>query len=263
LRTLAKRLTDEGVPTPSAVLAARGFTVDPSPQWYATSIAKMLQHPGYMGAHAAYRNQIERGTERNPYTGKLVSIRMRSMRSEDEVYPLSPDVCPPLVTSDLFQAVQGQLARNKAEAVRNQRDPEATLLNSGYIRCGYCGGNMYSHSKYTRVRDGTRGNWIYRCRSVRPDEHGIITPCEGGYFSINAHVIDTAVWVFVRHVVEQPDHIRAAIERLKMEQEKVDSREDGQLQRAQKAHARLKRQADSFSTAIAEAPDAAVTAYTK
>ena len=52
-----------------------------------------------------------------------------------------PGIAPAIVTPEEHALAQSILERNKANAIRNNRDPQATLLRAGFIRCGHCGWN--------------------------------------------------------------------------------------------------------------------------
>ena len=179
LRQIAKRLTEEGVPTP-----ALGAI------WHPSSIHTMLKRRAYVGEAAAWRY----GTEKLKGGGSRVYVR-----SEEEQTKLPEGTIPPLVSVADFEAVQAQLAHNKEAASRNNREPEATLLRGGFARCGYCGTflNVARRDGVASYRHGTRPADFHGCPS----------------FTIKAEFLDAAVWGRVEAILTKPEMIAAEVAR--------------------------------------------------
>lgn len=112
-----------------------------------------------------------------------------------------PGTYPPIVTQQEWDPVIDRFARNKVEAARSNRDPEATLLRAGYVFCGYCGRSMV-------VRRAASGH-EYKCHG----DEGVGGTCEG-MPSIRADVLDAAVWEKVRVVMGDPDRIATEVRRM-------------------------------------------------
>jgi hypothetical protein len=110
-----------------------------------------------------------------------------------------------LIDAATFAAVQMRLARNRAEAVRNNPTPEDALLRSGYAICGYCGNNL------TALRHTTSGKRNYVCTSTVRERHGHRD------FGMLATKLDPLVWDWVKSRVGNPDTIRAELERQRHE----------------------------------------------
>lgn len=176
LRALATQLTAEGVPTPNGAVA-----------WRRSTIWTILTNPSYAGNAVAYR-WTARG--RND-AGQKVTTRV--LRPEAERIPLPAGTVPPLVDDDTFTAVQHRLARNKQEATRNNRHPEAALLRGGYAICGYCGSTL-------RVETVTRG-LRYVCGRAK-ERTGACT-----LHAMLVEDLDARVWAKVSAVLRDPEII--------------------------------------------------------
>ncbi len=181
LRTLADRLTSEAIPT------ATGRT-----KWMATTLRGMLRNPAYMGQARAWRYRSTR-------------LKGGGWRTEErpveEQVALPEGTVPALVDAPTWHAVQARFARNKAEAPRNNRDPEASLLRGGYVRCGYCGNTVIA---FVHKAAGL----MYRCCVFSRDVPG----CRSS--AILVKHLDAAVWDRVEVVVTRPDVIARQVERL-------------------------------------------------
>ena len=183
LRGIAKGLTADGVPTPTG----RGTV------WAASVVYDILTHPTYAGQLSAYRYAKERGPD-----GRS---RVRTRDAMEHV-ALPAGVVVPLVTPEEQRTILVRLEANKLRAVRNNRDPEATLLRGGFARCGYCG------SPLSTRRDGRDGTPGYRCAGTAADRYG----CPA--FVITAPILDGAVWSRVVEVLRDPEIIAGEVARL-------------------------------------------------
>jgi len=180
LRGITKSLTADAVPTPS------GKTV----VWSIATVANMLRQPSYAGVATAYL----RTSEKVP--GKQARKRIMRAPGDEGVVMLPDGTIPAIVTLEEFQAVGDKLHRNKAQAVRNNPNPQATLLRGGFAKCGYCGCNLRA------MKASRNQGYVYRCAGNNSDRHG----CP--FFSIAAPTLDAAVWERVLHTVTHPDIMR-------------------------------------------------------
>ena len=181
LRGVAARLTDEGIPTPAR--SSRG--------WYFSTVYRILKNRHYTGDAAAWKpeNSGRSGGPKPPSSGPTI--------------PLSDGTIPPLVDVDTFDAIQARLEANKAQAARNNHNPEAALLRGGYARCGYCGSALQTHPE-ARTRapvygcpHNSRGNGWESCPK----------------YGIMAKILDDAVWQRVEQILQQPDVIAQELQR--------------------------------------------------
>jgi len=186
LRGMADVLNAESVPT------ANGGA-----KWNHVVIRAMLYHPGYMGV--AVCNQ----TARTKARGKQI----RTPRPEEEHIILPEGTIPPIVTPEVFAAVQARLTRNKAEATRNNQNAEAFLLRSGFIVCGYCGRPI--RSIWTKDCPNQPARAYYANHAPQhPHED-----CPS--FAMSARKLDAAVWARVEATLTHPETIAAEVEALR------------------------------------------------
>src|SRR5829696_7688448 len=101
-------------------------------QWTSPAIRQVITRSIYSGTGTAYATVATRRPG-GGYDRRLATPEERT---------LLPGIAPAIVTPEEHALAQSILERNKANASRNNRDPEATLLRAGFIRCGHCGWQM-------------------------------------------------------------------------------------------------------------------------
>lgn len=206
IRTLAKHLEAEGIPTPGQILAERGQLPhgwSQSAYWRHGSILRILHHPAYVGQHSAYRWQMHTVKERPAATGITRKVRKMRERALDDParVVLSSEVCPALITPELAARVHARLARTKAESAGRNPDPLATIWR-GMAVCGHCGGRLGTGTNSERT--GRR----YKCMNVRVEaDTGTRAPCPGGHLTIGASVLDPAGWADVVAWISQEKNV--------------------------------------------------------
>ncbi|MBV9688525.1 MAG: recombinase family protein [Ktedonobacteraceae bacterium] len=186
IRSIARTLTQEGIPSPSG-----------ANYWVHTTILRILENKLYTGEGAVYRYKCIKVQGRRTYRVE--------MRPEEEQIKLPHGVVPSLVDGEAFLAVQERLQLNKQLATRNNQHPEASLLRGGYAKCGYCGCNLSVERQHHRPKGVT----IYRCRNTK----GAIRRCVN--YSISAEKLDSLVWQRITEVVQDPSLIIKEIEKQK------------------------------------------------
>jgi site-specific DNA recombinase len=166
LGAVAAGLVADGIPSPTGL-----------PVWFRSTLSGILQTTAYRGELRAYRFSVV-GTS---------------------ALALPDDVVPALVSPAVFADVAAQLQRNRQQAVRHNRAPEATLLRGGFAVCGYCGRTLHvtSHS-------GTASH-VYRCEMVRTHRDRCAAP------SVSAAVLDRAVWSKVERILLHPELLAAEL----------------------------------------------------
>jgi site-specific DNA recombinase len=113
-----------------AMLEARGIPSSTGrPLWTAVAIRDALQRTIYSGTVTAYARRYDRRASGG--------YDRRKATAEERV--LLPGIAPAIVSPEEQQIALAKLERNKATSIRNNRNPEATLLRAGFIRCGHCG----------------------------------------------------------------------------------------------------------------------------
>jgi DNA invertase Pin-like site-specific DNA recombinase len=151
LRAIAAALTAEGFPTPATYAGARNG----ARAWDPTVVRQILVHPTYWGQPRAFVTKAIHVTPQERTRGGYKHRTIRTTRPGDEHVSLPASVAPPLVTPELAQQVQDRLALNRQLASRNNRNPDSTLLQGGFARCGSCGGALTLTNTFRRHVDGT------------------------------------------------------------------------------------------------------------
>lgn len=211
MNSIANLLNDEGVPAP------RGT------RWRPSSIKAILENPIYRGEVHLLKTEGVRDD-------RTRRRRMVARPVEDRV--VLTNVAPALVTDEVWRKANEQRAAGRKFSVRSARHPEATLLRSGFIRCGYCGSAM-------SVVNSPGRSVGYRCFRPRRD-------CPHSVF-IRAADIDKWVWDMALAVLQDPawvaQHVRGA-----------EGTEDRRAQIISKI-AGLQRKEARFAAAVGEADD--------
>ena len=172
LNSLARALASEGIPSPNG-----------APAWPLASLRYVLANPAYKG-EAAFGKSFSRVDESrlhqaHPRTGlPLKDVRFVTRRSPEEWTPIA---CPPLVTPDLWDAVQERFSRNRAEMSGN---PRRVYMLAGRIFCPLCGGAMTAwgggHKREKERREGLPKLTRYIClRHVQTKTAGLPVECSG------------------------------------------------------------------------------------
>ncbi|HEV2461948.1 MAG TPA: recombinase family protein [Ktedonobacterales bacterium] len=228
IRRLCRQLEAEGIPTPAQVLERRGqlpvgrmaYGV-----WYLGTIQRIVHHPAYWGAHAAYRWEHSTGKVRPAATGITRKVHTMRVRAESDPVRVALPVttCPALVSADLAARVATQLAVNKAECVgRPVADPLATLWR-GMAVCGHCGARLITAPSSHRE---TGRRYTCRHRDHTDPMTGARHPCPGGGFSMNADALDPQGWADVLAWLSDPENV-----------ERLLSEWQQQTTRAERTHA--------------------------
>ncbi len=206
IRAIEKTLTDECVPTPFTVLEKMGRKAAKrggEAAWYGSTVFTILTNPAYIGKLVGFRTKYETHTIIHPITGERRATRRRVARSADDPnsFAYGPEVCPPLVSEEIFAAVQERLRQNKERASLNTKHPGEILLRSGLIRCGYCGG--YCVAMWNKTGQVYR----YGCNNRLHHHRNCPAPTR---FSVLTNVLDEVVWNYFIEQLSHPELIAAA-----------------------------------------------------
>ncbi|MDP8922556.1 MAG: recombinase family protein [Chloroflexota bacterium] len=222
LRSIARALDEDRIPTP------RGAKV-----WDFVAIGRLLHNPAYVGEAYAFRQRYERVPG---------ASRSRRIHLPPEEWTRLPDgTIPPIVSREIFEAVQARLALNKVRSPRRTIDREAYLLRGGFVRCGYCGYTMVVHHKLRTV--------AYTC-TKRSRSTGTCT-----HHGISTRILDASVWARVESVLTQPEVIAAELERLRS-----SDPTEGDLNAVDRGLVEIKRKLGNLSQALAMFNDAEAAA---
>lgn len=192
LRASVARLAELSIPSPSG-----------KPRWVLPAVRDILLRTVYTGAVSCYTLR----SERRPNGGYS-----RRRNTADEVVVL-PNIAPAIVTTEEQTAVAAQLAVNKAQAPRNNRNPETTLLRAGFLTCGHCG---YALRVNHRSANRPGSSPQYRCDPSDKRSPDCPRP------TISASTIDPIVWEKAVGILRDPSVVAAEVAKW---------REDGGLDR--------------------------------
>ncbi len=160
LRMIARRLTDEGIPSPSAHDPARNSHRDPR-GWAYSAVRAILANETYTGRRVwAKQGKVERLIDPDDVAaGNQTRLRWRPeadwIRQADRTHT-------PLVSEDLFAIVRGRLTTQDRTTTRKPRTTIHPYLLQGFLFCAHCGRRMEGAWRANRGSDGP-GRTLYRC----------------------------------------------------------------------------------------------------
>jgi site-specific DNA recombinase len=163
-------------------------------RWRASTLGEMLRNETYVGKLHQFRTyRVEPIRKTKAFTkSKRTS---GAFRPKEEWVTVS---VPPLVSVDMFEAVQRKLGRNAELAKRNTK---REYLLAGILYCSRCGGRMGGHT--------IQGITYYRCRSkdsgddIPSDTGGQPTRCRCP--EVRAVTIEPVVWETISDLIKDPD----------------------------------------------------------
>jgi site-specific DNA recombinase len=179
--------------------------------WHRPTICQMLNNTAYMGSAAFGKTRkgeihprlaLRRGRidqPRHPYCQHDVP------EAEWILVPV-----PPLVSKELFEAVQEQLKENRERARERKRG--ATHLLQGVITCRKCNYGYYG-KRTNKKKVGAKAESViyYRCTGTDGWRFGGKPVCENR--QVRAELIEEAVWSEVRNILEDPKRLEAEYRR--------------------------------------------------
>lgn len=196
LRQVARRLTEQGVPT------ATGKS-----RWDRSTVRGILKNPAYKGSAGFGK---KRGVPRPP--------RVRPPRGQPEVprrpkvpRPAPPDEIetipvPAIVSAELFDAVAEQLQENRRR--QRERQSGAKYLLGGLLVCHRCG-SAYC-GRRNRQNPSKTYLW-YRCLGTDKSRRGGEVICENR--SLKGAVTEEEVWSDVCDLLRDPGRVRREFDR--------------------------------------------------
>ena len=227
LVAMVRLLNAEGVTPPSAYHRAKGRLPESrqvSSFWRQCYITRILRTPAYWGEHAAFRYSHKNVVEQDPATGRYEAfhdIRLRPPGDEN-IIPLPPEVCPPLIEKWQAEAARQRMQANKREASKHGRSSKEALLRGGYIFCGICNRPMFCSTNPPYPP-------MYYCRSVREKQEGAPSGCPGKSIYVRHTIIDQAVWQDIVTYFSDPDWLERILARERERGAKEAERKNNRL----------------------------------
>jgi site-specific DNA recombinase len=219
---ITEQLSRERVPTGRERGASGGRSrLRTAGIWNEASVYKILTNEAYAGrAHFGKYRRLSKTT--------------RVRRPPEEWIAIA---VPAIIDRETYEAVQRQLERNRARAMRNRKHDY--LLIGGHFRCGRCG----------RAMTGTapKGRRRYYCNSLRTP-HDPEHTCRGW---VAAEDVERQVWAAVVRVLDKPKLIAAEVARQEATAEDQRAEIRGQFALIDTALAKCDREAQRWADAYA------------
>jgi len=223
--------------------------------WDRTTVWDMLKNPAYAG-EAAFGK-----TRAGPPLPKLRAQRGRPLqpRRAVAVTDVAPDgwirvPVPPLVSGELFAAVQGQLEENRQRARLGQRN--ARYLLQGLVCCALCGYAFYGKPvSQAKTKGRPRTYAYYRCIGSDAYRFGGQRLCHNP--QVRTDLLDSAVWEEVRQVLTDPGRLAAEYARRLRAPEQTERQQEllGVEQQVRKLQQGMGRLIDSYAEGLIEKAD--------
>jgi len=195
---VCRRLSEAEIPTQT------GKTV-----WDRSVIWGMLQNPAYMGRAAFGKTKVGKlkphvrpqkhsaATPKKPYS---------TQRTDRDTWIEIP--VPPLVSEELFQAVQHQLDENRKRARIGSRG--ACYLLQGLTVCGHCHYAYYGKKISPSTAKGKRQYAYYRCIGTDAYRFGGERICDNK--QVRTERLDDVVWAQVLNAIKHPKRLKKEYE---------------------------------------------------
>ena len=215
-RGIARKLTDEGIPT------ARGAN-----QWQPTAVDRIFKNSVYKGQFIYCKTEAippSRRLTQDPYKQSRKTGRKARPEEEWIIIPV-----PAIVDESVWDQALAQLSQNSLHSKRNNTSHSYLLrglILRGLIRCPRCGSTYSGHA--------VKGICRYRCTQTDSSVSSTGRRCRPGSFT--AKPVEQAVWEAVAEALKQPHILIAEYERRLSDLGSVDAieRERKQLSLALK-----------------------------
>ena len=206
--SIAVRLTDEGVPTPTG----KQF-------WYQNRVLHVLSNATYLGTwfYGKYRHMA---TE----DGVKLHEQPRDAWIEIPV--------PQVIDGETWDRAQ---ALKKQRSTRSKRNTKVLYLLQHLVKCGECGHSFHAKSTWgsINVRNGKRYRYdlpsprrYYKCGGM----HSLRLRCRERQY-IRAELLEERIWGEVKRVIQDPSVIVAGIDTFDAERGGVLEEEIAQAER--------------------------------
>lgn len=191
---IVKNLNNEKIPTRNG-----------ASRWDRSTIWGMLRNPAYMGKAAYGKTEsVERRQLLRPIRGRnSIPRHAKSTYREKPREQWTYIDVPPIVSSQMYEAAQEQLERNRRLSQRNHRG-ERYLLQ-GLIVCAKCGYAYYG-KRVSRGSAKGKHQWsYYRCVGTDSYRFAGGRVCDNK--QVRADQIDGYVWDTVKEFLQNPNRV--------------------------------------------------------
>lgn len=181
LNEIVKRLNESGVLSPGYYLASIGIIKNQklmgSGKWQTWTVSKILADEVYTG---------------DMVQGKTKTIGHKQVPTPPEEWIVVRGTHEPLVSRELFEAVQTARKQAAERVTRTEKVPYTENILRGRIFCGHCGKNLH------RQRRHWNGNYFFHCISNDRIAKGA---CDGD-ISIEETDLFQTILTIIRHEAE-------------------------------------------------------------
>jgi site-specific DNA recombinase len=190
-RQITKRLNEAKTPTPSGK----------NQVWHPNVIRNILTNRVYAGtARFNYRQPVVPKYRKTDESKMQYLKTGRRYRSESE-WVLSE--APAIITPEIFDKAQLQLAHNREAARRMYQPSSCRYLLRTIVKCGECGLGL---SAYRQLSQCKKYEYLYyACKGRSPLEVGRATRCESK--RVRADRLDDVVWQALSQLLHKPEVI--------------------------------------------------------
>jgi site-specific DNA recombinase len=202
---IAYKLRELGVPTPSAKAI-----------WYASEVWRILKNRAYIGETYVFTQTFGEPKKRLPKGSKTRKTGIIWKPQTDWVS--IPGATPPIIDSNVFEAAQAQLKRNRERSKRNMKQE---YLLSGHMKCRKCGRNYWGFLKRIIWGKKVHPHKYYRCAG----KLRMVAPIQCTNHNLNADKLEKLVWAEIERLLQNPAFILSEVER-----RRAEGRLDGFLQ---------------------------------
>jgi DNA invertase Pin-like site-specific DNA recombinase len=202
LLAVARMLNTEGIPTPSAYLAAQGRLPGrrrASPAWKRQTITYLVSNPAYAGRYVAYRRTTVKSGK-----GKRMPVLLDT---SDERRIEQPGLVPALVSPEQWERVQAAVRDRALGPVTRADQATAPLLLKGIGVCGVCGGRVTA-TKYKDDPSGRGYVCMHRKNRAAPGAEA----CPGGSWLVPTTAVDADVWAQVAEMARDTETFQAMLQ---------------------------------------------------
>jgi site-specific DNA recombinase len=223
--------------------------------WDRSVVWGMLQNPAYMGRAAFGKTKSRepaprvRAPRHSAEIPKKGCSAVRTERSEWIEIPV-----PPIISEEMFLAVQEQLDENRKHA--RQRRRGATFLLQGLTVCGHCHYAYYGKKVSKPAAKGGQQYAYYRCIGTDAYRFGGERVCDNK--QVRTERLDELVWQQVVELLSEPGRLKGEYERrLDLLEQKEKKNTDTAVLEKQKRHLEQgkSRLIDSYAEGIIEKSD--------
>jgi site-specific DNA recombinase len=179
------------------------------PHWDRSVIWGMLQNPAYMGRAAFGKTKVGKLKPRvrpQKHSAETPKRPYSTQRTDRDTWIEIP--VPPLVSGELFQAVQHQLDENRKRARIGSRG--ACYLLQGLTVCGHCHYAYYGKKISPSTAKGKRQYAYYRCIGTDAYRFGGERICDNK--QVRTKRLDDVVWAQVLNAIKHPKRLQKEYE---------------------------------------------------